>query len=736
MKKLLLLVSLSLLATTQMRAQDHTLTRGIPGIIFGYPSEVPIIDDQSQVATVVWPNLAEVTYMGQYTIQAVDGVTLPSRIRSSPFRRHDAPCFAIDLLPGRHTLSVSYSEYIWLGAQGRKTYNVATPAPVDVTLELEAGCVYQLKAVLSNGSFAGFSLDRELTDPTVVSRLAQSRIINRLAYTPLAGQVAAPRPVQAATQPRTVEPAAPRRTVQPAAPKIVQPATPRYPVQPVAAPVPSTPAAVAPVPAVKAVVATEASAELSPDVALIHIYRVKKMAGAAVGYDIHWGDEIIWRAKNNSKTTIRLTEAGVAALWAKTESRVDLPLDIQLGREYYVRCGMKMGAFVGRPDLEIVDAATGKAEFDAILSAAPQVVIPASAPIEPAAAPAPPASLQPAEPIVAPEVAPTAPPIPEVVDAPVPVGIGNGTLEILSVALPDSVVFRPAPGVEIMQGTLIVSFVSGKTDIRMPYEASGTFRISMTPGNTIFYFINQTTFTAKEFDFPAGFKPEQIVFTVAGKDMTYDIARSAWEGYNAPSSAEPAVSAAPKAVEASAPSSVEPTATPAVPVPAVVPEGSGSLGQGVIWSIESVRMWKTFDGHVPDDKPYEKWASDTAFKRSDNRYTPDQRVADGKFAEILVWFDGKGTERVKTDMIPAGGSALDARLLYGVGESAPVKAFVIPGTGVAANRLMTETWEGNLNFKLEPGERTWLLLLFDVPVNLSAAKLQLKSADPLPVAIP
>lgn len=53
-------------------------------------------------------------------------------------------------------------------------------------------------------------------------------------------------------------------------------------------------------------------------------------------------------------------------LWAKTESKVEVPVDFEYGREYYLRCGVKMGAFVGRPTLELVDHTTGKLEFTTI----------------------------------------------------------------------------------------------------------------------------------------------------------------------------------------------------------------------------------------------------------------------------------------------------------------------------------------------------------------------------------
>lgn len=103
---------------------------------------------------------------------------------------------------------------------------------------------------------------------------------------------------------------------------------------------------------------------LSGDEALIHLYRPGRMAGAMIGYDVYLDDRIVWRAKNGSKTTVRVAREGTVMLMAKTESRKELPLDVRAGCEYYVRCGMKIGVAVGRPKLELMDNAAGKAEFD------------------------------------------------------------------------------------------------------------------------------------------------------------------------------------------------------------------------------------------------------------------------------------------------------------------------------------------------------------------------------------
>ncbi|MDR2476089.1 MAG: DUF2846 domain-containing protein [Bacteroidales bacterium] len=106
--------------------------------------------------------------------------------------------------------------------------------------------------------------------------------------------------------------------------------------------------------------------ELSDDCALLHIYRPGSMAGMAVSYHIHLDDEPLFRVKNKSKTTVRLTSEGVKTLWGRTETKEEVPIEIKLGKEYYIRCGVKMGALVGRPRIEIVDNAVGKSEFDKI----------------------------------------------------------------------------------------------------------------------------------------------------------------------------------------------------------------------------------------------------------------------------------------------------------------------------------------------------------------------------------
>jgi hypothetical protein len=101
------------------------------------------------------------------------------------------------------------------------------------------------------------------------------------------------------------------------------------------------------------------------DYALLHIYRTGG-AGALISFDLHLGDTVICRVSNNKKETIKIDKDGLNILWARTESKTELPIDIQFENEYYIRCSLNMGILVGRPKLEIIDNQTGRMEFQAV----------------------------------------------------------------------------------------------------------------------------------------------------------------------------------------------------------------------------------------------------------------------------------------------------------------------------------------------------------------------------------
>ncbi|RNI23671.1 hypothetical protein EFB08_19290 [Rufibacter latericius] len=107
------------------------------------------------------------------------------------------------------------------------------------------------------------------------------------------------------------------------------------------------------------------------DYALLHVYRTNGM-GPLVNYDLFLGDSLLCRVKNNWKQTIKVRKDGLNTLWARTEKKVETPIKIEIGREYYVRCGVSMGAFVGHPQVDVVDKTSGRLEFQAIKEKEPK----------------------------------------------------------------------------------------------------------------------------------------------------------------------------------------------------------------------------------------------------------------------------------------------------------------------------------------------------------------------------
>jgi hypothetical protein len=116
-----------------------------------------------------------------------------------------------------------------------------------------------------------------------------------------------------------------------------------------------------------------ASAALPPGTpyALLHLYRPGKMAGFMIGYDVHVGDSVGYRARNGSQGEVRRRVAGPLTLWAKTEAREELILHVEPGREYYVRCSIGVGALVGRPKLQQVSVTQGRKELASLPPVAP-----------------------------------------------------------------------------------------------------------------------------------------------------------------------------------------------------------------------------------------------------------------------------------------------------------------------------------------------------------------------------
>lgn len=104
-----------------------------------------------------------------------------------------------------------------------------------------------------------------------------------------------------------------------------------------------------------------------PDYAVIYFYRLSGI-GPLVTYNAHVGETSVYRAKVKSAAEVKVYEAGPVEIWGRTETKSSFPLNIQLGEEYYVRCSVTMGLFVGEPKLELMPEEVGYAEYMAASS--------------------------------------------------------------------------------------------------------------------------------------------------------------------------------------------------------------------------------------------------------------------------------------------------------------------------------------------------------------------------------
>lgn len=97
--------------------------------------------------------------------------------------------------------------------------------------------------------------------------------------------------------------------------------------------------------------------------AMIYFYRPSGQ-GALIGYKIRYNDDtVIGRTRNNEKFSYKITDFGEHVFWTKTENKASVLIDIKEGEEYYVRCGMKMGAFVGVPEMAVIENRIGRKEY-------------------------------------------------------------------------------------------------------------------------------------------------------------------------------------------------------------------------------------------------------------------------------------------------------------------------------------------------------------------------------------
>ena len=110
----------------------------------------------------------------------------------------------------------------------------------------------------------------------------------------------------------------------------------------------------------------------------------------------------------------------------------------------------------------------------------------------------------------------------------------------------------------------------------------------------------------------------------------------------------------------------------------------------------------------------------------------------GAYREVIVLLENRASESrsISFEGTPATGSS--ALLTDGrrtLERPVELLAFRIPGTPAEGASLLAPELAGALELRLGAGEKTWLLLLFDVPLNRNSLTVEVAGLDPVEFAL-
>jgi hypothetical protein len=103
------------------------------------------------------------------------------------------------------------------------------------------------------------------------------------------------------------------------------------------------------------------------DYALVHFYRPSLGAGALLGYKIKdSNDSIVGRLRNGEKFAYKIKKTGTQSFYGTLETKEEIKINIEKGKEYFVRCSINMGIVLGRPEINLIENYIGMKEYDAM----------------------------------------------------------------------------------------------------------------------------------------------------------------------------------------------------------------------------------------------------------------------------------------------------------------------------------------------------------------------------------
>ena len=100
--------------------------------------------------------------------------------------------------------------------------------------------------------------------------------------------------------------------------------------------------------------------------ATLYFYRLKDTTLLLESsYSIHLNDDsVICRVKSKSRDSVRIYKEGPITLWARSEQRTELKLNVKLNEAYYIRCGLVKGEIKMIPVLQLISNEEGCKEFE------------------------------------------------------------------------------------------------------------------------------------------------------------------------------------------------------------------------------------------------------------------------------------------------------------------------------------------------------------------------------------
>lgn len=101
------------------------------------------------------------------------------------------------------------------------------------------------------------------------------------------------------------------------------------------------------------------------DYAVVFFYRPSNGAGSLLGYKIKdVNDSIVGRLRNGEKFAYKTKKFGKQTFYGVLETKEQVEINIEQGKEYFVRCAVNMGIVLGRPEINLTENFVGIKEYE------------------------------------------------------------------------------------------------------------------------------------------------------------------------------------------------------------------------------------------------------------------------------------------------------------------------------------------------------------------------------------